>query len=442
MSPAQGASFVLLDPRVLRTVVNAVLKLLAAIGMGTWLARRKESNVLGPSAVQALSKLIYWLFQPSLVFCSVSMTLFHAVATPGGLSTTALAMMPMAAVLHIGFGYLAAHTLIKLMRIRSATDEADIVVCSTFGNAAPLPLVFVSSLFSGSPGLHADVTACISFYLLAWSPCFYTIAPLMMSANDESLAECDPSTQPSVKQKDDETEDERGVTSKQLALPSIVTPPVLGSVAGILVGSVPFLSNLLLTPHGVAAPIYGAINTFASAYLPSVLLVLAGSLVGRQIVPPVKVGTSNLRSEPLARTASLQTNHSHRPGLASMEVVSLNGKRRTKLPPATFKSMVCICLARFLFMPALTLVTLRLFQSLMFDDEVNRRSRTVCSFVVLLESCMPSAQNSVVLLQLVGMDERAGRMTRLLTALYVVSLLPLTILLNMILTSTGILQLS
>jgi auxin efflux carrier family protein len=434
---------VLRDPRVLRIAVNAVLKLLAAIGMGTWLAGRKESNVLGPSAVQALSRLIYWLFQPSLVFCSVSMTLFHAVATPGGLSTTALAMMPMAAVLHIGFGYLTAHTLIKLMRIRSATDEADIVVCSTFGNAAPLPLVFVSSLFSGSPGLHADVTACISFYLLAWSPCFYAIAPLMMSANDESLAtECDPSTQLRVKRKGDDTEDEHGVTSTQLALPSIVTPPVLGSVAGIVVGSVPFLSNLLLTPHAVAEPIYGAINTFAAAYLPSVLLVLAGSLVGQHIVPTVKVGASYLRSVPLASTASLQTNDSHRPGLASMEVVSINGKRRTKLPPATLKSMVCICLARFLVVPALTLVTLRLFQSLMFDDEVNRRSRTVCSFVVLLESCMPSAQNSVVLLHLMGMDERAGRMARLLTALYVVSLLPMTILLNMILSSTGILQLS
>jgi auxin efflux carrier family protein len=434
----------LLDPSVLKIALNAVLKLMAAIGMGAWLAGRTESNVLGPQAVQALSKLIYWLFQPSLVFCSVSMTLFHAIATPEGLSTTALAMMPMAAVLHIGFGYLAAHVLIRLMRIRSATDEADIVVCSTFGNAAPLPLVFVSSLFSGSPGLHADVTACISFYLLAWSPCFYTIVPLLMDANEEaSAAEREPAIQPRAKRKDDEVVEEDGVVSRrQLNLSSVMTPPVLGSVLGILVGSVPFLSRLLLTPHGVAAPVYSAISTFSSAYLPSVLLVLAGSLIDRQTLPPKMVAAINVRTVTLVTNASIQTSDSHRPGLASMEVTSLTGRRRTKLPPATFKSMVCICLARFLVMPALTLVTLRLFQSLMFDDEVNRRSRTVCSFVVLLESCMPSAQNSVVLLQLVGMNERAGRMTRLLTALYVVALFPMTILLNLILASTGILQLS
>lgn len=434
----------MLDPSILKIAVNAVLKLLAAIGMGAWLAGRKESNVLGPQAVQALSKLIYWLFQPSLVFCSVSMTLFHAAATPEGLSMTALATMPMAAVLHIGFGYLAAHALTKLMRIRSATDESDIVVCSAFGNAAPLPLVFVSSLFSGSPGLHADVTACISFYLLAWSPCFYTIAPLLMDANEETSAEEDePPTQPRAKRKgEDEMEDDGGVSSRQINLSSLVTPPVLGSVAGILVGSVPLLSNLLLTPHGVAAPVYSAISVFSSAYLPSVLLVLAGSLIDRQTLSPVKVAATNLRSVPMVSNASLQAKNSDRPGLASMEVMSLTGKRRSKLPPAKFKSMVCICLARFLVMPTLTLVTLRLFQSLMFDDEVSRRSRTVCSFVVLLESCMPSAQNSVVLLQLVGMNDRAGRMTRLLTALYIVALLPMTILLNLTLTSTGILQLS
>ena len=67
------------------------------------------------------------------------------------------------------------------------------------------------------------------------------------------------------------------------------------------------------------------------------------------------------------------------------------------------------------------------------------RARAVVSFAILAEGCMPPAQNSVIMLQLEGLKERASSMAKLLTILYAMAVVPVTILLSVCLAKSGIL---
>ncbi|CAB1096379.1 unnamed protein product [Ectocarpus sp. CCAP 1310/34] len=54
-------------------------------------------------------------------------------------------------------------------------------------------------------------------------------------------------------------------------------------------------------------------------------------------------------------------------------------------------------------------------------------------FVLLMEGCMPSAQNSVVILQMEKKPELASSMAKTLTAVYLLSAVPIAFLLSAIL---------
>lgn len=55
-------------------------------------------------------------------------------------------------------------------------------------------------------------------------------------------------------------------------------------------------------------------------------------------------------------------------------------------------------------------------------------------FVLLLQGCMPSAQNSVLILQLEKKPAAAASLARLLSVVYVLSIVPIGLLLRAILT--------
>jgi predicted permease len=351
-------------------------------------------------------------------------------------------MMPMAAVLHIGIGYMTATLLSRMFRVRSSLGERYILLCCTFGNAAPLPLVYTSSLFSASPALLADVTACISFYLLAWSPCFYTIGPMLLSHRDDALRENEKLDEPYLKRKNDGN-DFVEPSAQKFGLSSFFTPPVFGSFLGVVVGLVPLLSNALLTPRGLAAPVYNAIHTFSFAYLPSVILVLAGSLADQQrsrrqqqprTGPSIELQPTHVSGSIINKDCSSSASTD------SKTIHTITGRTARDRPSAQI--VLCICAARFVVIPGLTAVLLILLQSLVSTVESSLKALKICSFVILLESFMPPAQNTVVLLQLQGKQEQAGHVSQLLTTLYAASLAPIALLLNLILASTGILQLS
>lgn len=378
-----------MDPAVFSAGMSATAKLLSSIGLGSLAA--KKSNVLDGNAVSALSRLTYWVFQPAFLLCSVSKTMMTAsTGAAGGLPGKYLALMPIMAAIQIAMGTLSGLFICKVGGITSPAEQADVRMCTTFANSGPLPLIFSEALFQGqSPALFSDVAACISFYLLLWSPLFWSFGRIILGTYSSG----------------DSLEKNASLLSKLgQEVTKLLSPPVIGCILGLMIGSIPMLRSAFF--GGIATPLFGAMSTLGTAYLPVALLVLAGSLVG---------GGSNKSK-------------------------AVNGDPS---PPAStvpsIKSMVCIFLSRFLLAPALSFVTLDVLSKTGLLGPIGTRARAVVSFVILAEGCMPPAQNSVVMLQLEGLKERASSMAKLLTILYSVAVIPVTILLSACLAKSNIL---
>ena len=140
------------------------------------------------------------------------------------------------------------------------------------------------------------------------------------------------------------------------------------------------------------------------AYLPSAILVLAGSLVKK------KEATS---------------------------VESEADKKSSSVHP---KTIISLLFSRFLLSPILALSTVRLLQVANLMPVDNARTLAIVTFTLLMEGCMPPAQNSVIMLQLKGEKGRAAKMAKLLTVLYTLSAIPVTLLLSGCLGISGILN--
>lgn len=377
------------DKAVAVASLSATAKLLSSIGLGGLAA--KKPNVLDAAAVSALSRLTYWVFQPAFLLCSVSRTLFNASTGSGGLPGRFLALMPLTAVLQIGLGALVGSIITKFAGMDNA-EARDVRMCTTFANSGPLPLIFADALFSGSQ-TASQVAACVSFYLLIWSPLFWSFGRVILGTYGSDAA----------------TEKEQGALEKVVVeVKKILSPPVIGSILGVLVGSVPMLQQFFF--GGWGKPLYGALYTLGTAYLPAAILVLAGSLVG----------SSNSSK-------------------ATVDGNAVNGDKPSSTLPS-MKAIVSIFVSRFMLAPLLSLGLLQGLVSLGLLGPAGTRARAVVSFVLLMEGCMPPAQNSVIMLQLEGLKDRASSMAKLLTLMYSLAVIPVTILLSSCLAISGIMK--
>lgn len=389
-----------LNPVVFTAAFSATSKLLASIGIGALASPagpKQFGRILDGTAVSTLSKLTYWLFQPCFLLCGVASTLGKAASSTSassssGIPTSALLLLPLAAFIQIGLGFIAAKIVTtKRFGIRPAIlgidvdDEAgasDIRMCTTFANSGPLPLILTDALFRGS--LQSDVSACISFYLLVWSPLFWTLGKDILGVN-----------------KIDSDSDRKSILASVVKqIKTFLSPPVVGSILGVIIGSNAFFRNLLLKPDSLLAPLFGSLKTFGVAYLPSAILVLAGSLVKK-------------------REESIKSDST-----------------KSSLSP---KTIVSILACRFLLSPILALTTVRLMTLANLMPIDNARTLAVVTFTLLMEGCSPPAQNSVILLQLANEKERASKMAKLLTVVYALSAIPVTLLLSVCLSKSGIL---
>ncbi|CAN0275682.1 unnamed protein product [Ectocarpus fasciculatus] len=65
----------------------------------------------------------------------------------------------------------------KILGLQEGSPEArELRMCTSFANSGPLPLLFVDSIFGAHPdaSIVSSAVAYISFYLLGWSPMFWT----------------------------------------------------------------------------------------------------------------------------------------------------------------------------------------------------------------------------------------------------------------------------
>lgn len=201
----------------------------------------------------------------------------------------------------------------------------------------------------------------------------------------------------------------------------VLSPPVLSSILGLIVGSNRILSNFFIPASGILHPIFEAMRTLGNGYLPAVLLVLAGSLVGT----PASPGSKTLGISVPART--LRERYK-----ATKQRFGIESGR------AFFTQFSMIYLVRFFLMPFVAFTGLETLKVVAPPLYNYLRADSLLLFILLLEACMPSAQNSVTILQLAGDKEGASMMARLLLVIYALGTPAITYWLMKILHYTGI----
>jgi predicted permease len=375
---AKAASASASSAVVTRAAVKAIAKLLSTCGIGVAAAK---SNVLDQNAVAVLSKLIFYLFQPCLLFVNVAQTV--AAISKGTGNPAAIYLLPLAAMFQILVGYIVGK-IIALIMGTSSEDESSkqLLACTTFANSGPLPLVFTDGLFRSHPNtaLLSNSVAYVSLYLLGWSPAFWILAPAILQDNKVGNTE---------------------QNAKSDLIKRIFSPPVIGSLLGMVFGFIPFLRQHMISSSGLLNPVFESMRTLGTAYLPAVLMVLAGSL--------------------------LQSGSSTSTGEVGTEE---NESMITKL--------AAVLLARFALMPLIGFSLYKLANQFIPASRGLFERDPLLLFILLLESCMPSAQNTTVILQLQGNKSAAARLARTLMIIYVLGVPAMSFWLVKILELTGL----
>lgn len=370
-------------------------------------------GLLDKNALSVLSKLTFVLFQPCLLFTNVCAT----VASQSSGSAALLLMLAPTFQILVGF-LLGKATSLGLYGGKPTMESKQLLACTTFSNSGPLPLTFVDALLRTLPdtSLCTKATGYISLYLLGWSPLFWILGPTILAPVRKDGV---------VDRKAD----------RDLLLRRIFSPPVLASISGAIVGSIPFLRNTLLNKSGIFRPIFEAMQALGQGYLPVVLLILAGSLMSTDDSKP-----------PVAQPQVAQ------PGQRSKQKFLELVKPSKPTPIEVFKKMMVevsannFCLTKqflavyfgkFLLAPVIGFATIgALKRHVPFLSSA--LSDPILIFVLLLETCMPSAQNLAVILQLQGDRAGAARIARLLLAVYVLGVPAISFWLVKILQATAI----
>jgi predicted permease len=219
--------------------LRAVAKLISTCGAGVIAGK---FGLLDKTALGVLSKLVFYLFQPCMLFVNVASTINKMGGNVG-----VMRLLPMAAAVQILIGFAIGKVMSLLLygKNQSSEEAKQLLTCTTFSNSGPLPLVFADALLK----THIDATILpkslgfISLYLLGWSPLFWIFAPAILTPPE------DPTKTPS-------TQNEK----MALLAKRVFSPPVIGSVFGLIVGSTP-LKQLFLPTSSIFNPIFEAART-------------------------------------------------------------------------------------------------------------------------------------------------------------------------------------
>lgn len=160
----------------------------------------------------------------------------------------------------------------------------------------------------------------------------------------------------------------------------LLPPPLIGALTGLFIGLSPFRAAF------TASPIFSALTTLGAGYSPAAVLILAGSLARK-----VEGGDTGLR---LPRMA------------------------------------LGICLTRFLVLPILAVFFVKSGGSLFANPFI--------AFAILLEAVMPPAQNSTLILNMEKRPDEAAGVARILLAVYLVGVIPISVGLTLFLAMSGL----
>lgn len=307
---------------------------------------------------------MYNLFLPSLLLTNIVRTLARG-------SAVSLFWLPLAASTQVLIGLVLGVAGALALRLNDS-ERRVFLVCSGFGNSAALPLLFANALFEGAPAQLASLISAISFFLIGWTGLFWSVAYSTLAGMPDPRAL--PGTNFPQRSTSPTTIKERIVTT----LNRVLSPPLIAAFSGLLIGLITPLRNIF-----VASPVFTAFQTLGSGYSPAAVLILSGSLA-RKVETPGEA--SDINPDSILRLRRL---------------------------------VLGISLCRYLLMPILGVLLVR------FGNAIFRTP--FAKLAILLEAIMPPAQNSTLILNLEKKPDAAANMARILLAVYVIGVFPVSI---------------
>jgi predicted permease len=260
------------SPAVFATATGAVSELAVSAGLGYFAVTRR---LIEPAAITSLAKIVFNLLLPAFLMTSVIRTI-----KTFGMSAGMLAL-PAVSAIQISCGLGVASLLLRALGIKpSLRSSRRFVTCAAFGNSGVLPLVLTEALFRApypDPTILPRASSYLAFYLLGWSPIFWSLGAAILTGADSSAP--------------------AGEARWQAVARRVASPPIVGALSGLAVGLL-CPAWLLVSPRSPFKLVLTALGNMARAYPPCALLVLAGSLAGGT---PSK---GSVQSEPAAASAS------------------------------------------------------------------------------------------------------------------------------------------
>ena len=338
-----------------------------------------KTEYLTPEMVQNLSKTTFSILLPMFLFSSITKSIQQYGLTGNVLS------IPFLAIAHAFTLYLISkHLLMPMFGMSGDTDEnRGTLISASFGNAGVLPLIFAEALFRNcDPSLISKANSQISFYLLGWSPFFWSFGRKVLVDSPTAF-----------KQQKKETFS---------TLRGLFPPPVVGVVSGVAISLLPpCLKKVLLSNPDHKAPldiVYQIIKKFGTAANPLSLLVLTASLA-------LNSSTSE------SRASFVESGDRHGVSFLSR--------------------YICVSIARFIVSPVLMYCMMAVLNQIGAIE--SSKSAPMLWFILLLQSSMPSAQNSVLMLQAAEKGGVANSLARFLFSIYATAMIPLVVLSTLLL---------
>lgn len=370
------------SPAALAVSSGAMVELTVSVALGYLTV---ATGLLSPVAVNQLAKVVYNFLLPAFLFSSVVRTV-----TSYGLSRGMLAI-PLLASLQICAGLLMSRVVLKALRKRWTTGSGRrFVTCATFGNSGVLPLLLTDAIFRhGDAAVLARSSSYVSFFLLGWSPIFWSLGSAVLCGGESGRE--GPRVEPGMLRK-------------------VLSPPIVAALSGLAIA----IAAPERAISAAASPIrmmLTVLTNFGRAYPPSALLVLAGSLAST-----AQRGAQRETDPDLSIRGSTEEDHGDGVGFG--------------------QCVAGVMACRYVLNPTVAVCVLSLLRRLGIVPSMAQDP--LLAFVVLLQSAMPPAQNSVIMLQKEDRLEGAQEMSRLLFVTYLLAALPISLLVSLFLDYTGL----
>lgn len=363
-----------------------------------------QQKLITPEMLRALSRTIYTILLPFFI----GTNLMKTVASQGGRLGLSSLGVPLVAVFQsaILFG-MANHLILPLFGIDPYTEEGKVLsITCCFGNAGVLPFVFAEAMFRENADLLTQAFSQTSFFSAGWSPFFWSFVPKVLQISGKSNTNNNTQLKTKKGKGGKTSSNHNQLASRILSeIKVFFPPPVIGVVTGILIALSPLGPLLLSQDAKSSAPlgvVYNSFHNLGKAASPLAVLVLTCSLAfgaGKKIQP-----------------------------------------RGTKNGPAAvagpIRKWACVSTARFIVSPVVMIGLLRGFSKVGMIG--SKEAEPMLWFVCLLQSIMPPAQNSVVLLQVAGRSDEASQMAKFLFSIYATAMLPIVALVTVSLDTLGI----